>query len=123
MQAAGKTDLNPYIRRITWVFKNEFASKSTPAKLESFKGAYSIWYMDPAGTLKTGPKTLSQIEGDFWMLKQVQDDPAPGETIQWRDIPEDMLKELNDDWWFMGLQLPDIEAVAAAAGSRKGGSS
>ena len=120
MQAADKPDLDPSIRRFTWTFKEEFASKSTTAaKLESFRGAYSIWYKDPASqALGAVPKTLSQIQGDFWMLKQVQDEPAPGETVEWRDLPTDMLKDLNDDWWFMGVQLPDIDAAAAAAGSR-----
>ena len=129
MQAANQSDLDPSIRRFTWIFKDEFASKSsaTAAKLESFRGAYSIWYKDPASrpALNALPKTLSQIQGDFWMLKQVQDEPKPGETVEWRDIPTDMLKELNDDWWFMGVLLPDIDdvAAAAAAGGSRGRSS
>ena len=116
MQAAGQPDLDPSIRRITWIFKEEFASKSTTAaKLKSFKGTYSIWYKDPASpTLGAVPKTLSQIQGDFWMLKQVQDEPTPGETVEWSHVPADMLKDLKHDWWFMGVQLPDIDAVAAA---------
>ena len=123
VQAWDKTDLDRSIRRFTWIFKDEFASKSTSAaRLESFRGAYSIWYKDPASSTSGAvPKTLSQIPGDFWMLKQVQDKPKPGETVEWRDLPRDMLKDLNDDWWFMGVQLPDIDAVAAkaaAAGSR-----
>ena len=116
MQAASRPDLDPSIRRFTWTFKEELASKSTTtAKLNSYKGAYSIWYKDPASpALGAVPRTLSQIQGDFWMLKQVQDKPAPGETIEWSNVPADMLKDLNDHWWFMGVQLPDIDAVAAA---------
>ena len=125
MQPADQLDLDPSIRRFTWTFKEELASKSTtPAKLESFKGAYSIWYRDPA-YLKLDPVpkniTWSQIYGVFWMFKQVQDKPAPGETIEWQNIPPDMPKDLDDDWWFTGVQVPGTEAVAAAtaaAGSR-----
>ena len=47
MQASNQPDLDPSIRRRTWIFKEEFASKSmTAAKLASLKGAYSIWYKD-----------------------------------------------------------------------------
>lgn len=79
MQAPGSTDLDPAIRRFTWVFKLAFASKSTAAKQESFMGAYSIWYND-TGT-PASPKTLSQIDGEIWMMKQVQNEPEPGDTI------------------------------------------
>ena len=121
MQASDRPDLDPSIRRLTWTFRQEFASTSTSttaAKLDSLRGAYSIWYKDPGCKMASGavvPNTLSQIQGDFWMLKQVQDEPEPGETVEWRDVPKDMLKVLNDDWWFMGVQLPDIEKEAAAA--------
>ena len=108
MQPSGTTDLDPAIRRSTWVFKPEFAPKSTAAQLNSFAGSYSIWYKDDPGT-SAGPKTLSQIGGDFWMLKEVQN----GDTVEWGHIPTDMPNELSDDWWFTGVQLPDIEAVCA----------
>ena len=110
MQPPGTIDLDPAIRRFTWVFKKEFASKSTAAKQESFMGAYSIWYKD-TGT-PACPKTLSQIDGDFWMMKQLQNEPIRGDTIEWRHIPKGMLNELNNNWWFMGVQLPDIDAVS-----------
>ena len=109
MQAPGTTQLDPTIRRFTWVFKKEFASNSTAAKQESLKGAYSIWYKDtrPAD----GLKTLSQIDGDFWMMKQLQSEPKPGETVEWVDTPNETVTELNIDWWFTAVQLPDIDAV------------
>ena len=118
MQAPGTTNLDPVIRRFTWVFKKAFASESTAAKQESFIGAYSVWYKD-TGT-PANPKTLSQIEGEFWMMKQVQNEPEPGDTIEWEHLPKDMARELNNDWWFMGVQLPDIDAVCikVAANSR-----
>ena len=120
MQSGDKSDIDPSIRRFTWTFKDEFASKSTTAaKLKSLRGAYSIWYKDPESpALGAVPKTLSQIQGDFWMLKQVQDEASPGETVEWRDLPTDMLKALNEDWWFTGVQLPDIDAAAVAAKGR-----
>ena len=108
MQPPGTTDLDPAIRRFTWVFKREFAPKSTPAKLHSFMGSYSIWYKDDPGT-SAGPKTLAKVDGDFWMMKHVQ----KGDTVEWGHIPTDMLAELRDDWWFTGVQLPDIDAVCA----------
>ena len=74
MQAPGSTDLDPAIRRFTWVFKEEFASKSTAAKQECFMGAYSIWYKDTGNP--ASPKTLSQIDGEIWMMKQVQKEPS-----------------------------------------------
>ena len=121
MHSPGSAELDPAIRRFTWVFQKEFASKSTAEKQESFMGAYSIWYKD-SRTLANNPKTLAQIDGDFWMMKQVQDEPNHGDTVAWEEMPEDMLKELSDDWWFMGVQLPDINATceeAAAASSRE----
>ena len=121
MQAPGSTDLDPAIRRFTWVFKKEFASKSTAAKQESFMGAYSIWYKD-TGT-PASPKTLSQIDGEMWMMKQVQNEPEPGDTIEWEQLPKDMASELNNDWWFMGVQLPDIDAVSKQGGAKPGGRS
>ena len=117
MQPPGMTDLDPAIRRFTWVFKPEFAPKSAAAKLDSFRGSYSIWYRDDAGTFD-GPKTLSKMGGEFWMMKHVQ----KGDAIEWAHIPTDMLSELSDDWWFTGVQLPDIDAVCtevAAARARE----
>lgn len=124
MQAASQPDLDPSIHRFTWMFKEEYALKSTTsAKLNSFRGAYSIWYKELASSPILGaviPKSLSRTQGEFWMLKQVQDEPAPGETVEWKDIPTDMLKELNEDWWFMGVHLPDIDAMAAGTGVSRG---
>lgn len=118
MQAPGTTDLDPAIRRLKWVFEKGYASKSTAAKQESFMGVYSIWYKD-LGTSR-GLKTLSQISGDFWMMKQVQDAPQSGDTIEWGEIPKDMVNELNHDWWFMGVQLPDIDAVCREVAAKSG---
>lgn len=110
MQARGKIVLDPAIHRFTWMFEKEYASKSTAAKQKSFMGAYSIWYKDTS--TPATPKTLSQIEGDFWLMKQRQDKPKPAETIEWEHLPKGLAAELNDDWWFKTVQLPDIEAVA-----------
>ena len=109
MQAPGATDLDPAIRRFTWVFKKEFATNATAAKQEAFMGAYSVWYKD--FRTWSGPRTLSQIDGDFWVMKQVQSEPGRGATVQWQDLPRDMVCELNTDWWFMAVQLPDIDTV------------
>ena len=119
MQAHGKPELDPAIRRFTWVFKKEFALKSTAAKQKSFTGAYSVWYKDTSSPAT--PKTLSQIDGDFWLMKQRQDEPEPGETVEWEHLPKDLAVELNDDWWFMTVQLPNIDAVAQqrVAGSKE----
>lgn len=110
MQAPGKTELDPAIRRFTWVFKKEFASKSTAAKQKTFTGAYSVWYKDMGTSAR--PKALSQIDGDFWLMKQRQIEPEPGETVEWEHLPKDLVAELNNDWWFMAVQLPDIDAAA-----------
>ena len=121
MQAHGTTDLDPSIRRFTWVFKKEYASKSTAAKQESLMGAYSVWYKDsrtsPPDPDK--PSSLAQIDGDFWMMKQLQDEPERGDAVQWRNIPEGMLSELNKDWWFLGVLLPDIENVSKEEAARR----
>ena len=110
MQPSGVSSLDPAVRRVRWEFKKEYASNSTPSKLESFMGTYSIWFKD----LRTapGPKFLSQVEGDFWMMKQWPNEPIAGDKIEWVDIPKDMLAELNKDWWAMGVLLPDIHTVA-----------
>lgn len=110
MQGHWETELDPAIRRFTWVFKKEFASKSSAAKQKTFAGAYSVWYKE-TGTPAI-PKTLSQIDGDFWLMKQRQNEPEPGEVVEWEDLPKDLAAELNDDWWFMAVQLPDMDAVA-----------
>ena len=80
MQAPGTTGLDPTIRRVKWVFKKQYASDSTTAKRESFMGVYSIWFKD----LRTSPdhKTLSQMDGEFWMMKQMQYEPERGDTIK-----------------------------------------
>lgn len=120
MQAPGTSDLDPTIRRFTWVFKKEYASKSTSAKQDSFTGAYSIWYKDvETSSDPDKPKTLSQIDGEFWMMKQLQTEPERGDTIEWRHIPNDMLNELDKDWWFMGVQLPDIDTVTKEEAARR----
>lgn len=123
MQASGATDLDPAIRRLKWVFKKEFASNSTAAKQDSFMGVYSIWYKDlRASHDPKTPKTLSQIGGDFWMMKQLQNEPERGGTVMWEHLPQDMAKELNHDWWFMGVLLPDIDTVCTeVAAARSGG--
>ena len=116
LQPPGSTELDPSIRRFTWTFKEELASESTPeATLESLRGAYSVFYKDPTKTSTASPKTLEHTEGDFWMLKQVQRDPRPGETIEWEDIPQDMLKNLADDWWSMSVQWTDLNATKVAS--------
>ncbi len=120
MQAPGSTDLDPAICRFTWIFKREFASKSTAAKPESFMGAYSIWYKD-SRTSRARVRTLSQIDGDFWMMKQLQSELERGDTVEWGLLPKDMLEDLNSDWWLMGVQLPDINAVCdEATGNSRG---
>ena len=117
MQPSGTDDLDPAIRRIRWVFKKEYALKSTPSKLESFMGTYSIWFKD----LRTepGPKYLSQVVGDFWMMKQWPNEPIPGDKIEWVDIPRDMLAELNENWWTRGVLIPDIDTVSTEEAERR----
>ena len=48
------------------------------------------------------------IDGEFWMMNQLQNGPERGDTIEWGEIPKDMLNELYRDWWFMGVLLPRI---------------
>ena len=117
MQPSGTKELDPVIRRIRWEFKKEFASKSTPSKLESFMGTYSIWFKD----LRTapGPKYLSQVVGDFWMMKQWPNEPIAGDKIEWVDIPKDMLIELNENWWTKGVLIPDVDTVTTEEAARR----
>ncbi|KAM0806237.1 hypothetical protein BDR22DRAFT_816449 [Usnea florida] len=117
MQPSGTNDLDPAICRVRWEFKKEYAINSTPSKLESFMGTYSIWFKD----LRTAPdpKFLSQVEGDFWMMKQWPNEPIAGDKIEWVDIPRDMLAELNKDWWATGVLIPDIDTVATEEAERR----
>ena len=110
MQPSGTNDLDPAVRRLRWEFKKEYASNSTPSKLQSFMGTYSIWFKDLRTT--PGPKCLSQVVGDFWMMKQWPNEPIPGDKIEWVDIPRDMLAELNENWWAAAVLIPDIDTVA-----------
>ena len=80
-------------------------------------GIYSIWFKDLRTT--PGPKFLSQVEGDFWMMKQLQNEPLRGDTIEWAEIPRDMLAELNKDWWATGVLIPDIDTVATEEAERR----
>ncbi|KAL9133062.1 MAG: hypothetical protein Q9175_005758 [Cornicularia normoerica] len=117
MQAHGTTELDPTIRRLNWEFKKEYASNSTAAKQEAFKGIYSIWFKD----LRTSPdpKFLSQIDGEFWMMKQLQHELERSNTIEWAELHKDMVNELNKDWWFMGVLLPDIDTVSREEAERR----
>lgn len=110
MQASGTTNLDPAIRRFTWEFKKEYALESTAAKQESFMGTYSIWYKDTRTS--PDPKYLWRLDGECWMMKQLQDEPKRGDTIEWGDIPKDMVKELKGNWWFNAVLLPDIDTVS-----------
>lgn len=117
MQPSGTKNLDPAIRRLPWEFKKEYASNSTRSKLESFTGLYSIWFKDLRTT--PGPRFLSQVEGEFWMIKQWPNEPIPGDTIVWAGIPMDMLRELNTDWWATGVLIPDIDTVATEEAARR----
>ena len=48
------------------------------------------------------------IDGEFWMMNQLQNEPERGDTIEWGEIPKDMLNELYRDWRFMGVLPPRI---------------
>lgn len=54
-------------------------------------------------------------------MKQAQNEPEPGDTIEWEHLPKDMAGGLNNDWWFMRVQLPDIDAVSKQGGAKPGG--
>lgn len=43
------------------------------------------------------------------MLKQLQKEPKPGETVEWVHVPKDMVHELNNNWWIVGVQVPNID--------------
>ena len=110
MQEPGTTDLDPSIRKYTCVFKKEYAPESTAEKQEPLMGIYSIWFKG-SGTIPD-LTAMSQIDGDFWILKQLQNEPQRGDMIGWGQITMDMATELTESnhWWYeyMGVFLPKI---------------
>ena len=49
--------------------------------------------------------------------------PSLAIQFEWEHLPKDMASELNNDWWFMGVQLSGIDAVSKQGGAKPGGRS
>ena len=55
---------------------------------QAFLGVYCIWYRE-----MEKPKSATEyeeMEGEFWIMRQVQWRPEVGEAIVWEDIAEGM---------------------------------
>ena len=79
---------------------------------ESFLGVYCIWYKEMKRP--SDPKQWLDMDGDFFLMKQLQWMPAAGETVVYEDVPEGMEVGMEREWWVKGVLLPKMGRVMRA---------
>ena len=60
-------------------------------------------------------KEYVELEGEFWMLRQLQWRPEKGEVIEYENVPEGM-EEGMEGWWGRGVVVPKMRAAVRGTG-------
>jgi hypothetical protein len=113
------TITSPPIRRISFEFTNEDTSMGTAREQQAFLGVYCIWYRE--SERPKSAREYEEMDGEFWIMRQLQWRPEVGEVIEWEDIPEGMEVGMEGEWWFKGSVLPMMKRVMVGEGSGSSG--
>ncbi|KAL2040841.1 hypothetical protein N7G274_006299 [Stereocaulon virgatum] len=108
------TTTSPPIRRISFEFTNEDTSMGAAGEQQAFLGVYCIWYRETERPKSA--REYEEMDGEFWILRQVQWRPEVGEVIEWEDIPEGMEEGMEGEWWFKVSVLPMMKRLMIGEG-------
>ncbi|KAK0513761.1 hypothetical protein JMJ35_003483 [Cladonia borealis] len=109
-ETAQKSPTNT-LRLLTLEFTRDYIplhKKDDPIQ-QALCGVYCLWYQEKSERPRT-VKEYVELEGEFWIVRQLQWRPEKGEVIEYENVPEGMEGGM-EGWWGRGVVGPKMRAA------------